>query len=122
MVAGIFPGQAILLSRMMDVFTLEGEALKERGNFFASMFIVLAAGCLVFYFVLGWSVNVVAQVWNHLLDSHKETLIFPPDSLPQPPQADLQQHFTPGSSVLRPSRQQHGRSSEPGRLQSSVRV
>ncbi|KAL2195310.1 ABC transporter [Corynascus similis CBS 632.67] len=53
--AGIFPGQAILLSRMMDVFTLTGEALKDRGNFFASMFIVLAACCLVFYFAMGWS-------------------------------------------------------------------
>jgi hypothetical protein len=60
--AAIFPGQAILFSRMMDVFTLTGEAMKDRGNFFASMFIVLAAGCLVIYFVLGWSVNVIAQV------------------------------------------------------------
>ena len=47
---------------MMDVFTLTGDALTKRGNFFASMFIVLAAGCLVIYFVLGWAVNVVAQV------------------------------------------------------------
>ncbi|KAL2189298.1 ABC transporter [Thermothelomyces heterothallicus CBS 203.75] len=53
--AGVFPGQAILLSRMMNVFTLTGDALKERGNFFASMFIVLAAGCLVVYFVLGYA-------------------------------------------------------------------
>lgn len=51
---------------MMDVFTLTGEAMKERGNFFASMFIVLAAGCLVIYFVLGWAVNVIAQVCNPL--------------------------------------------------------
>ncbi|EAQ88656.1 hypothetical protein CHGG_05275 [Chaetomium globosum CBS 148.51] len=68
--AGIFPGQAILLSRMMDVFTLEGEALKERGNFFASMFIVLAAGCLVFYFLLGWSTlshNLRRQTFNDIL-------------------------------------------------------
>lgn len=61
-IAGIFPGQAILISRMMDVFTLTGEALKDRGNFFASMFIVLAAGCLVIYFILGYAVNVVAVV------------------------------------------------------------
>jgi ATP-binding cassette subfamily B (MDR/TAP) protein 1 len=64
--AAIFPGQAILFSRMMDVFTLTGEAMKDRGNFFASMFIVLAAGCLVIYFVLGWSVNVIAQVCGPL--------------------------------------------------------
>jgi ATP-binding cassette subfamily B (MDR/TAP) protein 1 len=47
---------------MMDVFTLTGEAMTDRGDFFASMFIVMAAGCLVFYFIMGWAVNVVAQV------------------------------------------------------------
>ncbi|KAL2158091.1 hypothetical protein VTH06DRAFT_4659 [Thermothelomyces fergusii] len=65
--AGIFPGQAILISRMMDVFTLTDEALKDRGNFFASMFIVLAAGCLVVYFVLGYAMNVVAVTLSHKL-------------------------------------------------------
>lgn len=50
------------MSRVMDVFTLTGQAMVDRGDFFASMFIVLAAGCLVFYFTMGWSVNVVAQV------------------------------------------------------------
>ncbi|KAL2169044.1 hypothetical protein VTG60DRAFT_6543 [Thermothelomyces hinnuleus] len=65
--AGIFPGQAILLSRMMNVFTLTGDALKDRGNFFASMFIVLAAGCLVVYFILGYAVNVVASTLSHKL-------------------------------------------------------
>lgn len=44
------------------MFTLTGDAMTHRGDFFASMFIVLAAGCLVVYFVMGWSVNVVAQV------------------------------------------------------------
>lgn len=47
----------------MDVFTLTGDAMTDRGDFFASMFIVLAAGCLVFYFVMGWAMNVIAQVW-----------------------------------------------------------
>ena len=46
----------------MDVFTLTGDAMTDRGDFFASMFIVLAAGCLVFYFVMGWAMNVIAQV------------------------------------------------------------
>ncbi len=59
----MFPGQAILLSKTMDVFTLTGDAMTDRGDFFASMFIVLAAGCLVFYFVMGWAMNVIAQVW-----------------------------------------------------------
>ena len=60
--AAVFPGQAILLSKMMDVFTLTGDAMTDRGDFFASMFIVMAAGCLVFYFVMGLAVNVIAQV------------------------------------------------------------
>ena len=60
--ATVFPGQAILLSKIMDVFTLTGDAMTDRGDFFASMFIVMAAGCLVFYFVMGWAVNAIAQV------------------------------------------------------------
>ncbi|KAK4233960.1 Leptomycin B resistance protein pmd1 [Achaetomium macrosporum] len=65
--AAVFPGQAILLARMMDVFTLTGDAMTDRGDFFAKMFIVMAAGCLVLYFVLGWAVNVVAQTLSHRL-------------------------------------------------------
>ncbi|GAB1321098.1 Leptomycin B resistance protein pmd1 [Madurella fahalii] len=65
--AAVLPGQAILTSRMMDVFTLTGEAMTQRGDFFATMFIVMAAGCLVFYFSMGWSVNVVAQTLSHKL-------------------------------------------------------
>ena len=59
----MFPGQAILISKTMDVFTLTGDAMTDRGDFFASMFIVMAAGCLVFYFGMGWAVNVISQVW-----------------------------------------------------------
>ncbi|KAH8721050.1 Leptomycin B resistance protein pmd1 [Beauveria bassiana] len=57
-----FPGQAILVANTVQVFTLTGAKMVERGNFFASMFIVLAAGCLVFYFILGWTSNTIAQV------------------------------------------------------------
>lgn len=44
------------------MFTLTGDAMTDRGNYYASLFIILAAGCLVFYFGMGWSVNVIAQV------------------------------------------------------------
>lgn len=57
-----FPGQAILTANTVEVFTLTGAAMVDRGNFFATMFIVLAAGCLVFYFILGWATNTIAQV------------------------------------------------------------
>ena len=39
--------------------------MTNRGDFFATMFIVLAAGCLVFYFLLGYSTNTVAQFLSH---------------------------------------------------------
>ncbi|KAG7115089.1 ABC multidrug transporter atrC like protein [Verticillium longisporum] len=65
--AAAFPGQAILLANVMDVFTLTGDAMRSRGSFYATMFIVLAAGCLLSYFSLGYSTNVVAQFLNHKL-------------------------------------------------------
>ena len=63
--AAAFPGQAILMANMMDVFTLTGSAMARRGDFFATMFIALAAGCLVFYFILGYTTNVIAQFLSH---------------------------------------------------------
>lgn len=43
----MFPGQAILLSSVVEILTLPMTELEHRGNFLATMFIVLAAGCLV---------------------------------------------------------------------------
>ncbi|KAK7432493.1 hypothetical protein QQZ08_001058 [Neonectria magnoliae] len=65
--SGLLPGQAILLANVMDVFTMTGAAMRDRGNFFASMFIVMAAGALVSYFLLGYATNVVAQYLSHKL-------------------------------------------------------
>lgn len=50
------------MANMMDVFTLTGQAMEDRGSFYASMFIVLAAGCLISYFNVGYATNIVAQV------------------------------------------------------------
>ncbi|GAP87976.1 putative ABC transporter [Rosellinia necatrix] len=63
--AAIFPGQAILMSKIIEVFELTGPALESRGNFFALMFLVLGLGALVAYFIIGWSSNVIAQQLNH---------------------------------------------------------
>ncbi|KAK1753327.1 P-loop containing nucleoside triphosphate hydrolase protein [Echria macrotheca] len=60
-----FPAQALLLAEVMDVFTLTGQAMVDRGNFFASMFIVLAAGLFVAYFLLGYATNIIAQTLSH---------------------------------------------------------
>ncbi|KAK4651091.1 hypothetical protein QC762_611200 [Podospora pseudocomata] len=65
--AAAFPGQAILMARVMDVFTLTGQAMVDRGNFFACMFIVMAGGCLAVYFVLGWACNTIAQTLTRKL-------------------------------------------------------
>jgi ATP-binding cassette subfamily B (MDR/TAP) protein 1 len=62
---GAIPGQTILLSNMMDVFTLSGKAMEDRGSFYATMFIVLAAGCLISYFVVGYFTNIIAQTLSH---------------------------------------------------------
>lgn len=59
------PGQAILMAQVVDVFTLTGETMIRRGDFFASMFIVIAAGCLVGYGLLGHCANIVAQHLSH---------------------------------------------------------
>ena len=52
--------------------------MTDRGDFFASMFIALAAGCLVFYFVMGWSVNVIAGVIYPLLTWKSGTMLKSP--------------------------------------------
>ncbi|KAM0490767.1 hypothetical protein ACHAP8_011235 [Fusarium lateritium] len=60
-----YPGQAILMSRFIDVFKLTGNAMENKGSFYALMLFAMACGCLVIYFVLGWMSNVVAQTMNH---------------------------------------------------------
>ncbi|KAI5863830.1 multidrug resistance protein [Durotheca rogersii] len=60
-----FPGQAILMSQFISVFELPPAAMETRGSFLALMFLVMACGFLVVYFVLGWTSNIVAQTLNH---------------------------------------------------------
>lgn len=63
-IAGLFPGQAILMAYMVDVFTLTGSEMTKRGDFFAAMFVVIAGACLFSYYVLGWGTNTLAQVFT----------------------------------------------------------
>lgn len=60
--AAAYPGQAILMSRFIDVFQYTGSQMENRGNFFALMFLVLGIGACVVYFVIGWCSNTVATV------------------------------------------------------------
>ncbi|KAB5583133.1 multidrug resistance protein [Coniochaeta sp. 2T2.1] len=63
--AAVFPGQAILMSKFIEVFQLEGSAMQDRGNFYALMFFVISLGCAAVYFSTGWTSNVVAQTISH---------------------------------------------------------
>lgn len=60
--AASYPGQAILMSKFIEVFKFTGAEMQEKGSFFALMFLVLGLGSFVVYFIVGWSSNSVAQV------------------------------------------------------------
>ncbi|KAF7619944.1 ATP-binding cassette multidrug transport protein [Aspergillus flavus] len=60
--AAIFPGQALLLANVMDIFSAPN--MVERGNFIALMYFVMSLGCFVVYFCLGWATNIIAQTFN----------------------------------------------------------
>ncbi|KAG5815052.1 hypothetical protein H9Q74_002962 [Fusarium xylarioides] len=59
--AGVYPGQTILLGRVMDV--LKADDMQKQGNFLALMFFVMALGLIVVYGILGWATNVVSQTF-----------------------------------------------------------
>lgn len=56
----MYPGQALLLGNVMDVFNPELD--QKRGNFFALMFFVMAIGLFFVYMAMGWVSNHIAQV------------------------------------------------------------
>ncbi|RYP05724.1 hypothetical protein DL765_009749 [Monosporascus sp. GIB2] len=67
MSTGLYPGQAILMANMVQVFTLPDDEMITRGGFFAAMFVVMAGGCLISYFILGYGSNTIAQTLSHNL-------------------------------------------------------
>ncbi|KAI1073610.1 P-loop containing nucleoside triphosphate hydrolase protein [Whalleya microplaca] len=68
--AAVFPGQALLLANVVN--TITGDNMTKRGNFISLMFFVLALGCLLAYFVMGWASNVIAQTLS--IKTRRETL------------------------------------------------
>lgn len=62
---GTYPAQAILFSRLVNVFTLQGAEAREQANFYALMFFVLALANLVGYFCIGIACNVIGQTLTH---------------------------------------------------------
>ncbi|KAM0567766.1 hypothetical protein ACHAP9_006004 [Verticillium nonalfalfae] len=61
--AGVYPGQALLLGKVMDVFYPELD--QSRGNFFALMFFIMAICLLFVYMAMGWVSNHIAQAYGH---------------------------------------------------------
>ncbi|EWY85993.1 hypothetical protein FOYG_10657 [Fusarium oxysporum NRRL 32931] len=59
--ASVYPGQTILLGRVMDV--LKADDMQKQGNFLALMFFVMALGLIMVYGILGWATNVVSQTF-----------------------------------------------------------
>ncbi|KAK3679818.1 hypothetical protein LTR78_000194 [Recurvomyces mirabilis] len=62
---GTYPAQAIIFSRLINVFTLQGAAAQKAGDFWALMFFVLALANLFAYFAIGWACNIIGQVITH---------------------------------------------------------
>ncbi|KAG5755801.1 hypothetical protein H9Q70_001589 [Fusarium xylarioides] len=60
--AAMFPGQALLFGKITDVFASTN--VLSRGNFISLMFFIMAIGCLIVYFAIGWGTNIIAQTLN----------------------------------------------------------
>jgi ATP-binding cassette subfamily B (MDR/TAP) protein 1 len=57
-----YPALAVLISRLITTFQLQGSELTNRGNFYALMLLVVAIINGVLYFVAGYVSNLVVQV------------------------------------------------------------
>ena len=64
-VGGTYPAQAILFSRLINVFTLQGSEARQQANFYALMFFVLALANLLGYFCIGLATNTIGQTLTH---------------------------------------------------------
>ncbi|KAL1797292.1 hypothetical protein ACET3X_003898 [Alternaria dauci] len=62
---GTYPAQAIIFSRLVRVFTLQGSEAQEQANFWALMFFVLALANLFAYFGIGLACNSIGQTLTH---------------------------------------------------------
>ena len=60
-----FPAQALLFSRLIRVFTLQGQEARNQADFYALMFFIVALGNLIGFFAIGWMCNVIAQTVTH---------------------------------------------------------
>lgn len=59
---GVYPAQALLFSRLINVFILPGDEANDRANFFSLMFFIVALATAIAYFVIGWTINLVCII------------------------------------------------------------
>ncbi|KAI4730273.1 multidrug resistance protein, partial [Aureobasidium sp. EXF-10728] len=57
-----YPALAILISRLITTFQLQGSRLTDRGDFYALMLLVVAIINGILYFIAGYVSNVVCQI------------------------------------------------------------
>lgn len=62
MAGAIYPLQAFIFAKVIEVFTLTGDQLVSKGNFWAGMFGVEAAAVGLAYFVLGYALHYVEVI------------------------------------------------------------
>ncbi|KAL8867049.1 MAG: hypothetical protein Q9198_008664, partial [Flavoplaca austrocitrina] len=60
-----YPGQALLLARLVNVFARPGPGASSDAEFFSLMLFVIAIGNLVGYFIIGWTCNAIGQIVAH---------------------------------------------------------
>ncbi|TVY82955.1 Leptomycin B resistance protein pmd1 [Lachnellula suecica] len=63
--SGTYPGQALIFSRFLDIFTLRGAQGQSEANFYAFMFFVIALGNLVSGFAIGVLGVIIGQEITH---------------------------------------------------------
>ncbi|KAK4502842.1 hypothetical protein PRZ48_006268 [Zasmidium cellare] len=62
---GMYPAQAILFSRLINVFILPPDEGQSQADFYALMFFVLSLSNFIGYFAIGWTCNVIGQTVTH---------------------------------------------------------
>jgi ABC-type multidrug transport system fused ATPase/permease subunit len=58
----VYPLQAYIFAKLINTFTLTGQALVNSGNHWALMFFIQAIGVGIAYFILGWSSTLASIV------------------------------------------------------------
>jgi ATP-binding cassette, subfamily B (MDR/TAP), member 1 len=56
-----YPAQAIIFSKIINVFTLPSDEVQDRANFWSLMMFIVALANLFAYFAIGWCCNVIGQ-------------------------------------------------------------